>query len=130
MNETTNTPVTAEELNAFKAAVSDLHHNGLKAEYPTCKHNWGRIDLRPGGRKFAKLVTERPEYNGEEELVGYGQASAFCFIDLSTGDIFKADGWSRPAKHARGNIRRGDASNLWNGAFTNIGGGLHTAYLR
>lgn len=28
----------------------------------------------------------------------------FCFIDASNGDVLKADGWKRPAKHARGNI--------------------------
>jgi hypothetical protein len=32
------------------------------------------------------------------------QRSVFCFIDKRTGDILKADGWKRPAKHARGNI--------------------------
>jgi hypothetical protein len=30
-------------------------------------------------------------------------ASVWCFVD-SKGDIFKAASWSRPAKHARGNL--------------------------
>lgn len=34
--------------------------------------------------------------------------SAYCFIDTATGDIFKPDGFKRPAKHARGNIRSAD----------------------
>lgn len=27
-----------------------------------------------------------------------------CFVDKTNGDVLKADGWKRPAKHARGNI--------------------------
>ena len=30
--------------------------------------------------------------------------SVFCFIEYTTGDIFKPDGWKKPAKHKRGNI--------------------------
>lgn len=32
------------------------------------------------------------------------QTSVFCFIDPTTGDIYKAATWSKPAKHIRGNI--------------------------
>lgn len=32
------------------------------------------------------------------------RGSAYAFVDLKTGDIFRPDGWKRPAKHARGNI--------------------------
>ena len=30
--------------------------------------------------------------------------SVHCFVDMATGDVLKADGWAKPAKHARGNI--------------------------
>lgn len=33
-----------------------------------------------------------------------GQRSVFCFINAANGDVLKADGWKKPAKHARGNI--------------------------
>lgn len=46
------------------------------------------------GKKYAKIIQGR----GEE------QRSVWGFIDMATGDILKAAGWSRPAKHARGNI--------------------------
>jgi hypothetical protein len=36
--------------------------------------------------------------------VGPGERSAYCFIDIATGDILKAAGWMAPAKHARSNI--------------------------
>jgi len=116
MNETTiATPVTNDEINAFIEAVSKRHNEGLKAAYPTCEVNWETISGEPG-RKYFRLVTSR--------------GSAFAFVDMTNGDILKPAGWKTPAKHARGNIRKGDVSNLWNGAFTNNGGGLFVAYLR
>lgn len=55
-------------------------------------------------------TTEGPKYTrvvvGEE---GSDQRSVYAFVDNVTGDVFKADGWKRPAKHARGNIN--DESN-------------------
>ena len=30
--------------------------------------------------------------------------SVYCFVRISDGAILKADGWKRPAKHARGSI--------------------------
>lgn len=32
------------------------------------------------------------------------EGSVHCFVDFATGDILKSEGWSKPAKHARGNI--------------------------
>jgi hypothetical protein len=32
------------------------------------------------------------------------EGSAHCFVDKETGDVLKAASWSKPAKHARGNI--------------------------
>jgi len=31
-------------------------------------------------------------------------ASVYCFVDMTTGDIFKAAGYNSPAKGSRGNI--------------------------
>jgi len=30
--------------------------------------------------------------------------SSFCFIDMTNGDVLKAETWRKPAKHARSNI--------------------------
>lgn len=120
MNEQRTVTVSDAELKLFVGAVSARHTAGLKAEYPSCGLSWESISVQPG-RKYARLVTVAPDG---------AVRSAFCFVDLSNGDIYKCASWSAPAKHARGNIREGDASNLWNGAFTNNGGGLFTAYLR
>lgn len=43
------------------------------------------------GRKYAKLLSN----NG---------GSAWGFVDIETGNLFKPAGWATPAKHARGNI--------------------------
>lgn len=44
------------------------------------------------GRKFCKIISV------------CSQTSVFCFVEKSTGDIYKAETWSRPAKGARGNV--------------------------
>jgi hypothetical protein len=51
----------------------------------------------PNGRKYIRIVREdvKPGAQGR---------SVHCFVDASNGDILKADGWKKPAKHARGNI--------------------------
>lgn len=54
-----------------------------------------------GGTKYIKIQKEgvggsvdRPEKRW----------SAYCFIDVTTGDILKPETWRKPAKHARGNV--------------------------
>ncbi len=44
--------------------------------------------------------------NARIVIVDAGQqyGSVYCFIDLSNGDILKADGYKKPAKGARGSI--------------------------
>ena len=56
------------------------------------------IVARPG-RRYIKLVVNR---DGRD-------SSVYCFVDKSNGDCLKSESWSKPAKHARGNIF--DASN-------------------
>lgn len=46
------------------------------------------------GRKYIKLIEVE---NGRD-------CSAYCFVNAENGDILKADSWSKPAPHARGNI--------------------------
>jgi hypothetical protein len=45
------------------------------------------------GNKYAR-ITRR----------SYGQLSVHCFVEMSTGDIYKAATWKAPAKGVRGNI--------------------------
>lgn len=112
-------PVTPEELTAFVAALSARINAHGRAEYPTCPTNWRIVEAMPG-TKFVRLVSKT------ENPAEYRHESAYCFIDLSNGDILKTAGWKAPAKHARGNIRIGGAENWWNDALTPYG----AAYLK
>lgn len=47
------------------------------------------------GKKFGKIISFKRDEAGN---------SAWGFIDLSNGDVLKAESWKRPAPHARGNI--------------------------
>jgi hypothetical protein len=72
------------------------------------------ISLSPGGKKYLRVE----QNNGT-------QTSVYCFVDKSNGDILKADGWKRPAKHARGNIfvnAGKDAITPWGVHYINNGG--------
>lgn len=50
------------------------------------------------GRKYVRIVVSE----------GGTSISSWAFVDRTNGDILKCESWSRPAKHARGNILRGD----------------------
>lgn len=115
-------PVNAEELAQFVAFLSAKLYTESSAEYPTCEVNW-REAVAQAGPKFARIVAQCPL---KDERGRNYHASAYCFIDLSNGDILKPAGWKGPAKHARGNIRAGSVSNWWNDALNRIG----CAYLR
>lgn len=82
--------VQGADLLAFKAAVQQMvndHHT--KNKYVGNPPEIGFTN----GQKFIRF------FKAEN-----GGRNAFCFVDLSNGDILKADGWKRPAKGARGNI--------------------------
>ena len=48
-----------------------------------------------GGKKYLRVV--------ESDASG-SHRSVFCFVEIATGNILKADGWKTPAKGVRGNI--------------------------
>lgn len=69
------------------------------------------------GRKYIRLV--RADYTDAGEVIS---RSAYCFVEMSTGTVLKAAGWSAPAKGSRGNVY--DAYNglnrmSWTGAAYN-----------
>lgn len=115
-------PVSAQELAAFVAFLSARLYTVSSSEYPACEVNWKEA-VAEAGPKYARIVSRCPLK--DERGRNYHQ-SAYCFIDLSNGDILKADGWKKPAKHPRGNIRVGSSPNWWNNAVTLNG----AAYIR
>lgn len=79
--------VRAAEQKIYKEHI----HNGDIGPVDTLVVDWGR--------KFAKIV----KING----LNTGR-SVYCFIEINSGDIYKAASWAAPAKHVRGNINTED----------------------
>jgi hypothetical protein len=91
---TTTTTVTPEALEAFRAALQ-----AMLAEHHALAKNVGaapEIELQVG-QKYARIV-----------YITWGNGQAYGFVDLATGDLLKADGWKKPAKHKRGSIFNAD----------------------
>ena len=51
------------------------------------------------GKRYWRVVAKN---------AGHGGKHVHSFLDTTTGDVLKAAGWSKPAKHARGNIYKPD----------------------
>lgn len=45
------------------------------------------------GKKYARITR-----------TSWGQKSVHCFVEIKTGDIYKANTWNAPAKIVRGNV--------------------------
>lgn len=98
--------ITDEQLKAFCGEVDKLiithygeGHNSEETDLDYAKrvHNFEPTTFERG-KKYARIVKN------------VNQRSAFCFIDLTNGNIHKADSWKAPEKkHVRGNISNGAA---------------------
>ncbi len=55
------------------------------------------------GKRYIRIVRFREDINADGQRV-VTDRSAYAFIDTTTGDVLKPDGWKGPAKHSRGNI--------------------------
>jgi hypothetical protein len=78
-------------LDEFRNQLQERIGRHFANSYPNLSPDTIRIDF---GRKYAKVVKVRED----------GSASVHSFIDLNTGDIYKAANWKAPAKHVRGSI--------------------------
>jgi len=58
------------------------------------------------GNKYIKLIVTQDGINGRH---------VWGFVDKSNGDILRAACWTRPAKHARGNIYQPPWDVTWTG---------------
>jgi hypothetical protein len=84
---------TVEQIDAFAANLQDWLQAKWRAAGNVGRPEKIRVEY---GTKYARLV----RYEEGVELSG----SAYGFIDRLNGDLLKADGWKKPAKHARGSI--------------------------
>ena len=75
--------------------IIDEHY---KQDLPTLWAAGDTVKLKfSPGKKYVKVIAVSPS-----------QRSSFAFVDMSNGDVLKSASWSRPAKHARGNIFNDD----------------------
>lgn len=85
-------PEVTERVKFYRDAVETSERAAWKASgYP--EDQQPTITLTEGGKRYWKL-----------NVKSWGQTSVHCFVEKSTGDIFKAATYKAPAKGARGNI--------------------------
>jgi hypothetical protein len=85
--------VYSEALNNFLVLLDERSVRKAEAEGSTV---WIQTHVvRRPGKKYDRVVKSTP---------GRDDASAYCFIDRTTGDILKPASWKSPAPHPRGNI--------------------------
>lgn len=73
--------------------IRDFGQDGFDRTHST---QW-QLSVDAGGRKYIRICAPS----------GPGR-SAFCFVEVATGNVLKADGWKKPARGARGNIYAAD----------------------
>lgn len=90
------TVATAAEIDAYIARL-----NAVGAERHASRGNHGpapTFAIDPGGKKFLRVVET---FNGGR--------SAWAFVEVATGDVYKPAGWKGPERNfSRGNIRNLD----------------------
>tara|TARA_B100000963_G_scaffold268671_1_gene236810 strand:- start:833 stop:1261 length:429 start_codon:yes stop_codon:yes gene_type:complete len=81
------------------------------------------------GRKYIKIIMqeyhEYNEYHTPKEKVGYRDGSVHAFVDKKTGELYKADGWQKPAKYVRYNLMDENSLNECLGRLDWAGGYLY-----
>ena len=97
-------PVTDRDLTSFCSKLASKTARYFAKHYENLDPPV--FTVAPGGRKYAKIV--------RRDSHGHG-ASVVCFIEKSTGLIWKAATWSAPAK----NFHRGSIymANKYTGGF-------------
>ena len=90
--------VAAKEIALFVEKVQDVYQKYW--ERSNYKHHIPKVSFSMG-RKYAKIFTVHFRNDGTPN-----QRIVYGFIDLSNGDMLKAESWKGPAKnYPRGNIR-------------------------
>jgi hypothetical protein len=89
----TETKTFSKALESYIDAIQATSDKNFKENYPA---TWDRGDAPKfkymPGDKWIRITRED------------SQKSVFCFVEISTGDIYKAASWSARAKGIRGNI--------------------------
>ncbi len=98
---------TLNQLESFEHALArfiDTMQQAINARFEREYKNSFAAGLVPQlviteGQKYVRVV---------QRDKGSEHGSAWCFVEISTGNILKCDGWKRPAKGVRGSIYSAD----------------------
>jgi hypothetical protein len=86
-----------EALARFVFVMQQAINEYFRTEYPGL-HLRGQVPqlvVDPNGVKYVRVV---------QRDKGSEHGSAWCFVEVATGNILKCDGYKRPAKGVRGSI--------------------------
>ena len=89
----TTTLTIPEALAKFVAAAQALVDEYHTKNVPRLSRRVLSVEM---GRRYARIVKQ----DGDSVT----SRSVYCFVDMTNGDVLKAESWKKPAKHARGNI--------------------------
>jgi hypothetical protein len=84
---------TQTALANFVSAAQALVDNHMSSH---CPNNTRKVLSVESGRRYARIVIQ----SEGDEL----SRSAYCFVDMTNGNVLKSDGWKKPAKGPRGSI--------------------------
>lgn len=91
--------------------------DGFEKKLGTFVEGCQRIVDEGRGRTIRRSILTMQHGTRYVKIIEYTNA-VFCFVDRKNGDVLKAETWSRPARHARGNIfdqHNGLEHMLWTG---------------
>jgi hypothetical protein len=81
-------------MEAIQAYVKEIEIAQAK-EWERNNYNMSKVPIFgiEVGKRFARIT-----------ITSWGQKAVHCFVEMATGDIYKAAGWNAPAKGVRGNV--------------------------
>lgn len=95
--------ITEEQVAAFVARCQVLMDTNYANNYPSQVPDLLNFDYG-AAKKYCRIVSLH-RYKDDNGTVTISESgSAWCFIDLTNGDVLKPASYKAPAKHARGNI--------------------------
>ena len=98
------TTTQRQALETRTKAVANAAGEKLHKQYPNMEFMY---EIRPG-KKYYKVVTGHITGLAQDAPT---QWSAWCFVDATTGDVYKPASWKAPAKHVRYNLFQEDSYN-------------------
>ncbi len=99
--------ITEKQVAEFVDRCQEIIDNYTKANYENLTPQLLTFNYA-AAKKFCRIVALERHVNEERKIITSEGGSAWCFIDLTNGDVLRPDGYKKPARHARGNILKED----------------------